>query len=375
MDTSRFRDIVNMRRMDRRAFNAGLASLGLAMVTVPVVPTAAQAAGDMTYFTWAGYEIPELHPSYVEKYGGSPETAFFADEEEAFLKLRNGFAADVAHPCSTNISRWHDGGVIKTLDPSRLTYWDNLIPALRDMPGASIDGQPLFIPNDWGSHSVAYRSDLIDPAYAEENGWNLLVDDTFAGRLGMWDSVEAAVAFAAVILGIKDTTNVTDAQIGEMKAVLARQKELLRTYWGSETEAEGMLASGELAACYLWSGPIFRLQEQGIPVEYMMNPKGGIISWVCGLVMTTTGEGDDQAVYDFLNAWTSPAAGKFLVEVYGYGHANSLTYDDVDPTILESMGLSGDITEYLANSSPFRSWEPTLLERYVAMFEDVKLGV
>ncbi len=216
---------------------------------------------------------------------------------------------------------------------------------------------------------------MIDHGYAEENGWRLLADERFAGRLGMWDSVEAAIAFAAVVFGIKDTTSVTDAQMGEIKALLARQKNLLRTYWGFETEAEGMLASGELAACYLWSGPIYRLQEQGIPVEYMMNPKGGTISWVCGLVRTSTGEGDEQAVYDFLNAWTSPEAGKFLVEVYGYGHANSLTYDVVDPAVLEAMGLSGNITEYLANSSPFRSWEPALLEHYMAMFEDVKLGV
>ena len=47
----------------------------------------------------------------------------------------------------------------------------------------------------------------------------------------------------------------------------------------------------------------------------------------------------------------------------------------VSEAVLEAMGLSGNITEYLANSSPFRSWEPALLERYVAMFEDVKLGV
>jgi len=363
-----------MRGTDRRAFNAGLASLGLAMVTLPVMSRGARAAGDMTYFTWAGYEIPELHPSYVEKYGGSPKVAFFADEEEAFLKLRGGFAADVAHPCSTNIARWYDGGVIKPLDPSRLTYWNDLIPALRDLPGASVDGQPLFVPNDWGSHSIAYRTDLIDPGYAAEKGWELLVDEKFAGQIGMWDSVEAAVAFAALIIGIKDTTNVTDAEIADMKEVLVRQKKLLRTYWVSETGAEGMLASGELAACYLWSGPVYRLQEQGIPVDYMLKPKGGIISWVCGLVLTTTGDGDDQAVYDFINAWNSPEAGKFLVEVYGYGHANNLTYDVADPAILESMGLAGDVTEYLANASPFRSWEPALLERYVAMFEDVKLG-
>ncbi len=375
MDMNRTCDLLHMRRMDRRTFNTGLASLGLAMVTLPVVSTAARAAGNMTYFTWAGYEIPELHPSYVEKYGGSPDVAFFADEEEAFLKLRAGFAVDVAHPCSTSIKRWYDGGVIKPLDASRLTYWDDLIPALRDIPGTSVDGQPLFVPNDWGSHSIAYRTDLVEPEYAEEKSWWLLLDDKFAGRIGMWDSVEAAVAFAAVILGIKDTTDVTDEQLQEMKKVLVQQKKLLRTYWVSETEAEGMLASGELAVCYLWSGPIYRLQEQGVPVAYMLNPKGGIISWVCGLVLTTTGQGDDQAVYDFINAWNSPDAGKFLVEAYGYGHANRLTYDIADPAVLESMGLAGDVSEYLANSTPYRSWDPATVERYVTMFEDVKAGV
>jgi spermidine/putrescine-binding protein len=374
MDVKSASDLLHTRRMDRRAFNKALASLGLAMVTLPVVPRAARAAGDMTYFTWAGYEIPELHPSYVEKYGGSPDVTFFADEEAAFLKLRAGFAVDVAHPCSTNIKRWYDGGVIRPLDPSRLTFWDDLVPALKDHSGLSEDGQPLFVPNDWGSHSVAYRTDLVDPGYAEEKSWELLVDDKFAGRLAMWDSVEAAIAFAAVVLGIEDTTSISDKQFEEMKDVLARQRKLVRNYWTSETEAEGMLASGEIAATYLWSGPIFRLLEQDVPVAYMLNPKGGIISWVCGLVLTTTGQGDEQAAYDFINAWNSPAAGKYLVEAYGYAHANRLTYETVDPAILESMGLARDVTEYLADSTPYRSWDAPLLERYVAMFESVKIG-
>ncbi len=126
--------------------------------------------------------------SYIEKYGGSPQTTFFADEEEAFIKLRSGFSADVAHPCSTNVRRWFDGGVIRPIDPSRLTYWDDLIPALRDLPGTSVGGQPLFVPNDWGSHSVAYRTDLVDPEHANKVGWQLLKDKSLAGQIGMWDT-------------------------------------------------------------------------------------------------------------------------------------------------------------------------------------------
>ena len=232
----------------------------------------------------------------------------------------------------------------------------------------------LVVPNDWGSNPIAYRTDLVDPEYADAMGWRLLMDESLTGRIAMWNSIEAVVAFAAIILGIKDTTNVTDQQIEEMKGVLTEQKKHLRDYWRSETDAEAMLASGEVAASYLWSAPVFRLQNQGIPVAYMNNPVGGIISWACGLVMTSTGEGDEQAAYDFINAWNSPEAGKYLAEVYGYGHANRLTYDKVDPEILESMGLAGDMDEYLTNATPCRSWDADLLVKYVTMFEEVKVG-
>ncbi|MBM3585913.1 MAG: extracellular solute-binding protein [Alphaproteobacteria bacterium] len=375
MDRSTLDARCRLQKLDRRALNAILAPLGLALATIPMLPRPSRSAPELTYFTWAGYELPELHPGYVAKHGSSPNITFFADEEEALLKLRAGFAADIAHPCNTSVGRWFDAGVIKPMDPGRLEYWNDLIPALRDLPGSAVDGKPLFIANDWGSHSVAYRTDRVDPERANELGWNLLLDETLRGQIGMWDALEAAIAFAAIVLGIKDTTNVTDEQIKEMKSVLVRQKELLRTYWVSETDAETMMASGELAASYLWSAPVFRLREQGVPVEYMLNPPGGIISWVCGLVMTTTGQGDEQAAYDFINAWTSPEAGKYLVEVYGYGHANRLTYDVVAPDILKAMGLSGDISEYLAQSTPFRSWDSALVERYAGMFEDVKTGV
>ncbi len=375
MGASERRNRISGPSLDRRALNQHLSSLGLALVTVPLSVTATRARGEMTYFTWPRYEVTALHPAYIEKYDGSPTITFFADEEEAFAKIRAGSAVDVVHPCSTNISRWYDAGVIKPMDPSRLTYWDNLIPALRDLPGTAIDGHPLFVPNDWGSHSIAYRTDMVDPEHAAASGWHLLMDPDLTGRIGMWDSVEAAIAYASVILGIKDTTSVTDEQIAEMKDVLSEQKSRLRTYWTSETDAESMLASGELVASYLWSAPVYRLQEQGISIEYMNNPAGGIISWVCGLVMTSTGTGDEQAAYDFINAWNAPEAGKFLVEVYGYGHANRLTYDIVDPGILDGMGLSGGIDSYLAESTPYRSWDSDLLTRYVTMFEEVKAGI
>lgn len=52
------------RHVSRRELNAAMASLGLATVAMPLIGGKARAAGDVVeYFTWSGYEVPELHPS------------------------------------------------------------------------------------------------------------------------------------------------------------------------------------------------------------------------------------------------------------------------------------------------------------------------
>jgi spermidine/putrescine transport system substrate-binding protein len=358
--------------VDRRSFSKLLASLGLGLAVLPLRP--AGASGEITYFAYAGYEDPGMHAAYREKYGSSPESAFFADDEAALLKLKNGYDADIAHPCSNSVTKWRVAGVISPIDVSRLRNWDNVIPALKGVAGTSHEGKHWFLPFDWGSNGVAFREDLVDAKYVHENSYRLLWDKRYAGRLGMWDSVDGAVAMAAAILGIKDTAEVSDAEFAAIRDLLAEQRELIAYYWTSETDAETALASGELVASYLWNAPVLRLRQQGIPVQYMLKPKEGVISYVCGMVLLKNGAGDDQAKYDFMNAMTDPESGKFLIENLGYGHCNKKTYTLVSDEVLAERGLSRDPTAYLSNSTFFQTWPPELRDRYIAMFEEVKLG-
>ena len=52
---------------------------------------------------------------------------FFADEEEAFQKIRTGFRADLAHPCSQSAVKWRKAGIIEPIDTSRLKNWSKVI--------------------------------------------------------------------------------------------------------------------------------------------------------------------------------------------------------------------------------------------------------
>ncbi len=91
--------------ISRRELGRAMASAGLATVVVPVVAGKAKADDEAIYFTWAGYDIPEIWPGYVEKHGVPPETPIFGDAEESFTKVRSGFVVDVMHPCSNNVPR------------------------------------------------------------------------------------------------------------------------------------------------------------------------------------------------------------------------------------------------------------------------------
>jgi len=122
METREIIDRLLEGRLSRRACASALAAAGVGLVVHPLTARRAGAAEEITYFTWAEYEKPDFHQDYIKKYGGSPAISIFGDEEEALQKIRGGYRPDVAHPCSYMVSRWHDAGVVKPLDVSRIEH-------------------------------------------------------------------------------------------------------------------------------------------------------------------------------------------------------------------------------------------------------------
>jgi spermidine/putrescine transport system substrate-binding protein len=371
MEINKFKDLIAEGKMTRRQMTKALASVGLGLATLPVwKQRAAAQENNITYYTWAGYEIPELHPSYIEKYGASPNASIFADEEEALQKLLSGFTPDVSHPCTYTIPRWRDAGVLAPIDTSRCAHYNDIFPELKTIKGTYDDAGVYYVPIDWGNSSILYRTDLVE---IEEESWMLLFDERYKGKLAVYDAVDGAVTAAALALGIKDPFNMTDEQIEQCRELLVKQKDLLLYYWGDNATIEQSLASGELVAAYAWNASVVTLKQQGIPVKYM-NPKEGILTWVCGLVMINGGAGDEQAKYDFIDAMSSPEAGQFEIESYGYGHSNMKSFEAVSPERLDELGISSP-TALFAQGVFLSEVPPETREKYIAMFEGVKAGI
>lgn len=333
--------------------------------------TAMAADADLVVFDWSGYEDPEFHTAYTEMHGDSPTFAYFGDEEEAFQKIRAGFKADLVHPCSQSIPRWRDAGLLKPLDPSRITAWDDLIPGLRDMPGFYQDDKPYFVPIDWGNTALVYRTDLVP----EEDVASLQVfaDPKYSGKISIGDNVDDAYALAFLAVGVTDWASATDEQFQAASDFLRKVHQNVRLYWQDGPSLAQALNSGEVVIAWAWNETPITMQAEGQPVAMKRDTKEGLSTWVCGYSLLAEGEGSEDKAYDYINAFLADYSADYLVNAWGYGHANQAALDKLDPETLASMGYDN-----LENFRAKTLWQsPTsaeLREKMIAEFEQIKAG-
>jgi spermidine/putrescine transport system substrate-binding protein len=357
-------------RLGRRELLRAMGAVGITAAVFPAVLRPARADADLTVFTWAEYDGAAYHQAFIDKNGGSPEFSIFGETEEALQKLIAGFHPDVVHPCTADVGRWNDAGVIKPLDVARIEQWETVFPSLKNLPGVQIDGVPYFMPWDWGNESIIYRTDKVE---LQEEALGLMIDDRYAGQMAMYDSVDSMTGLGGKIAGIKDPFHPSDADIEQIVATWKKIHANMKFYWTDSSQVEQAIAAGELVASWAWNEAVLNLTAQGVPVKYM-KPKEGIFTWVCGLALGKNGEGSEDQAYDFLNAMLEPASGKAMIEEFGYGHANRKSFDLVDPELIAQMGLA-DLDGMLATTNFYDVIPPEPREKLVGLFDQVKAGL
>lgn len=358
--------------MDRREMAKNLAALGVSIVSVPLMTRGARAAGEIEGHTWAGYDLPELMGGYLEKYGGPPEFSYIADDYESFEKVRAGFAPDFIHPGNYMIQRYVDAGLIQPIDTSRLSNWGTIAPGIRDISGAIINDTRYFVPAEFGNSSLLYRTDMIDQKYINENSWAILYDDAYANRLSWYDTSNATVAVAALMLGYDNIWTLSDDQLAEVQVLMSKQRDLTRFYWSDVTEMEQAIANGEVVAAYAWNQSLVTLQDEGVPVGYMV-PKEGVFAWGSGFIIHKDAT-DLDAVYTYIDAWIAPESGAWLIDNYGYGSANLAAYDLLPQERLDQLGFSDPAT-LIENTIFFPAMDPEFEVKYETLYQDVRAGL
>jgi spermidine/putrescine-binding protein len=344
-----------------------------ALALAALLSAPAAQADDLIVFDWSGYEDPAFHPAYVARHGGSPEFAFFADEDEAFEKLRAGFRADVAHPCSQSVVKWREAGLIRPIDPARIVAWKDILPGLAGMKDfmTGPDGTAWLVPFEWGNTMLTYNPEKV--AAEDVRSLRAFADPKFEGRVSIGDNVDDAYALAALVIGVKDWATMTEAQFAEASAFLREVHRNVRLYWVDGTELAQAMAGGEVDLAWAWNETATVLAADGVPVAVNRDTQEGLSTWACGYVLLANGPGSEDRAYDYLNAILDPAVSSYMVTDWGYGHANAAGMAAMDPAALEASGLA-DVARF-ADKTLFQAPLPAELKaRMIAEFEKIKAG-
>ncbi|HUO90396.1 MAG TPA: extracellular solute-binding protein [Rhizomicrobium sp.] len=304
----------------------------------------AKSSKPVSLFQWEDYMDPPFLADYVKAYDEKPNIAIFADEDEAFAKMRAGYKPDVMGPCYYEFPRWQEAGLLQPIDTTKLKNWSKISPTLRNLPGIWADKTHVwFVPHYWGNTSITFRTDLA-PEYVKSQSWNILFDPKYKGRVSALDGVDDTVPFIARMIGV-DAYNMTPAQYEQVKAKLRdliRQTRLVSSDDATLTQA---LASGEIVAAMSWRIVYSTLHMQNKPVAYM-NPPGGIFTYVCGLTMHKD-PADEAKALALIDSSLSDGAAEYTIEHIGDEPANEVALKRVPDATFANLGLTRDIETFL----------------------------
>jgi spermidine/putrescine transport system substrate-binding protein len=303
-----------------------------------------KASRPASLFQWEDYMDPPFLADYERTYKEKPAITIFADEDEAFAKMRAGYKPDVMGPCYYEFPRWQEAGLLQPIDTTRLRNWNKISPTLRNLPGISAGPNKVwFVPHYWGNTSVTFRTDLA-PEYVQSQSWNILFDPKYKGRVAALDGVDDTIPFIAHMIGI-DAYNMTPAQYDQVKAKLRELIKQTRVVSSDDTTLTQGLASGEIVAAMSWRIVYSTLHRENKPVAYM-NPPGGIFTYVCGLTMHKDPT-DEAKALALIDSALADGAAEYTIEHIGDEPANEAALSRVPNAVFANLGLRRDVETFL----------------------------
>jgi spermidine/putrescine-binding protein len=333
---------------------------GSEVAAAPADPEA-PVEGELRVFAYEDTVTDALLDPFREANPGlDVRTATFGSNQQAAAKMAGGFEADVVEVCLDEMAPLKARGLLRPLDPEGVAAWDDL--EFTDAEGVREDGQVYVVPLSAGPQGLIYNPEAIPggvEAFAD------LFDPRFAGRVALeGDYSLPPIAETALVLGIEDPMNLSPEELAQVGAHLAANRSQFRTLWRSDSDLVTLFKSGEIDLADGGPGVAQRIRDAGVPVEWVA-PKEGVLSWVCGLAITSSAQ-NPEAAYALIN-WQASREAQAIRAEGGYVVTN--------PTAMSMVPREYRATadpESIADAIP--ETEPPDFDQWTRTFEEFQAG-
>jgi spermidine/putrescine transport system substrate-binding protein len=283
------------------------------------------------------YIADEVVPEFERRYNARVNYDTFDSNETLYTKLLGGSSYDVLVPSDYMIERLIEEDMLQPLNTDIVMNFTNIASDVLDMCNQFDPGHVYAAPYFYGSVGLVYNTQTVDQDLIEEEGWNILHDERFKGRVYAYDSQRDMFMVALKALGYSMNTDDPD-QLQEAYDWLMEMNEKVDPAYVTDEVIDGM-ANGDMDIAIMYSGDAAYVISENSDMSYI-EPDQGTNVWTDAMVIPKNSSCPLLA-NAFINYMMEDDVAQANSEYVGYTSPNT--------TVREY--LSGELGDYFENSA------------------------
>ena len=265
----------------------------------------------------------DLISNFQKEFGVKVITEYFDSNEMMYTKLQAGDSYDVLVPSDYMIQRMMHDNMLQELDHSLLPNLSELAEGVQNLP---YDPDNSYsVPYFWGSVGIVYNHNNVDPAVVEAQGYEILRNTDYKGRIYVYDSERDSFMMALKALGYSMNTE-NEAEIQEAYEWLLDMNNTMAPIYVTDEVIDGMI-NGNKDIAVVYSGDATTILEENEDMSFWM-PNEGTNLWSDAMVIPANAE-NPLLAHEFINYVLTYEASLDNSEYVGYTSSNQEVLDEL----------------------------------------------
>ena len=261
-------------------------------------------------------------PAFEEEFGVDVIVEYFDSNEMMYTKIQAGDAYDILVPSDYMIQRLLDNEMLQPLDKSLIPNMDNLSDKVLNL---SYDPDNSYsVPYFWGSVGLVYNRENVPPELIEEQGFEILRNTDYKGRVYVYDSERDAFMLGLKALGYSMNTENEDELQEAFEWLLSINNTMEPAYVTDEVIDNMINGNKDIAVVY--SGDATTILCENEEMGFTM-PAEGTNLWCDAMVIPENAE-NPLLAHEFINYLLNYDVAYANTEYVGYASPHKDVIED-----------------------------------------------
>lgn len=298
-------------------------------------PVEKYGSDTLKLYNWGEYMGEDLINNFQKEFGVKVITEYFDSNEMMYTKIQAGDSYDVLVPSDYMIERLIANDSLMELDKSLIPNEASLYDGVKNL---AFDPEGKYsVPYFWGSVGIVYNKNNVSIEDLEKEGYNILKDEKYKGKIYMYDSERDSFMVALKALGYSMNTD-NEKEIEEAYNWLIELNNTMEPTYVTDEVIDNM-ANGMKDMAVVYSGDAAYILSQNEDMGFFL-PNEGTNMWCDAMVIPKNAE-NPKLAHEFIN----------YVLTYDASYDNSYTvgYASTNKDVLADMSSEGG--EYFENEA------------------------